>query len=225
MSQLARRVARPHVIRAAAAAVVALTALVVASREVARLPGTGKGLADLYSEGGVTGSDIAAGIAVVVFVVAGIYAVRCIVRGANRAMEAKLGEARGTPLELIISIVGYLTILLPFLNLLGIDLGGLLLGGALTGIVIGIAAQQTLGNFIAGMVLLFVRPFSVGDHLVLRSGPLGGEYEGTVVDMGFFYMDMTTDRGPVKLPNAGVLASAIGPGAKAPQSREDVKEE
>jgi small-conductance mechanosensitive channel len=97
----------------------------------------------------------------------------------------------------------------------GADLSGLLLGGALTGVVVGIAAQQTLGNFFAGIVLLLVRPFSVGEPVVLRSGPLGGEYEGLVTDMGLYYVTMETERGMVQLPNAGVLASAVGPGARS----------
>jgi small conductance mechanosensitive channel len=91
-------------------------------------------------------------------------------------------------------------------------------------VVVGIAAQQTLGNIFAGMVLLFVRPFVVGDHIVLRSGPLGGAYEGRVTDIGLFYVDLVTEDGPVKLPNAGVLAGAIGPGARSVGDEEEPPE-
>ena len=57
------------------------------------------------------------------------------------------------------------------------------------------------------------RPFSVGERVVMRSGPLGGPYEGLVTEMTMFYVHMITDEGPVLLPNAGVLAAAVGPGA------------
>jgi hypothetical protein len=40
---------------------------------------------------------------------------------------------------------------------------------------------------------------------------MGGEFTGTVVDAGVMYTVILTDVGEVKLPNSGVLASAIGP--------------
>ncbi len=120
---------------------------------------------------------------------------------------------------------GYLLILLPTLQLLGVDLGGLLLGGAITGVVVGIAAQQTLANFFAGLVLLLVRPFTLGQHILLRSGPLGGEYEGRITDMGLFYVRMMTDQGSVQLPNSGVLAAAIGPGAAQSAQKDPERDE
>jgi small-conductance mechanosensitive channel len=82
-----------------------------------------------------------------------------------------------------------------------------------------------LANLFAGLVLVTVRPMEVGERVVLRSGPLAGEYEGVVTDLGMFYVDMVTDRGPVKLPNAGVLAAAIGPGARSPKDEEEEVEE
>jgi small conductance mechanosensitive channel len=106
------------------------------------------------------------------------------------------------------------------LSVLDVDLGSLLLGGAITGVIVGIAAQQTLGNFFAGIVLLLAQPFSVGDRVVLRSGPLGGEYEGVVTEMGIFYVTLATPKGPVDLPNAGVLSAAIGPGARSASDEE-----
>jgi hypothetical protein len=78
--------------------------------------------------------------------------------------------------------------------------------------MIGIAAQQTLSNFFAGILLMIVRPFNVGDHVVLKNAL--GEYEGVVRDIDFFYVTIRTRRGPVELPTASVLASAIGPGAR-----------
>ena len=70
--------------------------------------------------------------------------------------------AAGSAIGLICNIVGYGTVLLGLLGLLRVNLGNLLVGGAVTGVVIGIAAQQTLGNFFAGLVLLFARPYVPG---------------------------------------------------------------
>ena len=61
-----------------------------------------------------------------------------------------------------------------------------------TAVVFGLAAQQTLGNLIAGMVLLSARPFRVGERVRLQAGAVGGSVEGIVSSLGLLY---TTLRG------------------------------
>lgn len=147
--------------------------------------------------------------------IAGIVAVRYLAGALRSALSEHVDPARTAPASLLVSVIGYIIVIIVVLTEFRLNLSGLLLGGALTGVIVGIAAQQTLGNFFAGLVLLVVRPFTVGERVVLRSGPLGGEFEGIVTDMSFFYLRLMTDGGPVALPNAGVLASAIGPGARS----------
>jgi hypothetical protein len=43
--------------------------------------------------------------------------------------------------------------------------------------------------------------------------------------MSMFYVTMVTDHGPVALPNAGVLAAAVGPGARTSKDEDDEEEE
>ena len=63
--------------------------------------------------------------------------------------------------------------------MLGLPFERLLLGGAVTGVILAIAPpQQALSNTFAGVVLLVARPFNPGDHLRIRSGALGGEFDG-----------------------------------------------
>lgn len=207
----AAHVARPHLRRAGAALVVVLVALTAWNLlgEMDDLPLPRK-LADV-------------GIAAVI-AVAGVVAVRAIANGV-RSVEDRVGERRGTPLTFFVSVIGYGIVLLTALSIIGLRLRGLLVGGAVTGVVLGIAAQQTVGNFFAGVVLLVVRPFKLGDDLVMRSGPLGGEYEGIVTDMGLFYVTLQTRHGRVALPNSGVLASAVGPGARSPSDDDEEEPE
>ena len=163
----------------------------------------------------------AAGAAAIV--AGGVIAVRALAKSVRKLSAGNLGDARGAGLSLLITIFGYLIVLVTLLSALGVNPAGLLLGGAITGVVLGIAAQQTLSNFFAGIVLLVNRPLVVGEHVVMRSSPLGGEYEGLVTDMSLFYVKLETKQGPVALPNAGVLAASIGPGARTP--KEEDKEE
>ena len=164
-------------------------------------------------------------LSAVILAVAGILAVRAVARAARLLSSHTVGDTRGTGLGLLIQAIGYFVVVLTVLGHLGRNVSGLLLGGAITGVVLGIAAQQTLANFFAGLVLVSVRPVEIGERVVLRSGPLAGEYEGVVTDLGIFYVDLDTAQGPVKLPNAGVLTAAIGPGARAPKDEEPQAEE
>jgi len=101
------------------------------------------------------------------------------------------------------------------LALLAVPVQHLLVGGALTGVLIGIAAQQALGNVFAGLVLLLNRPFTIGDHIRIRSGALGGEFDGTITGMGLTYVALDTTSGPLQVPNASILAAAVGPWTEA----------
>jgi small-conductance mechanosensitive channel len=154
-------------------------------------------------------------------VVGGAVAVRGVANAVRKSLQEHAGDQRVAPLSLIVTLVGYLIVLLSVLPLFEVRLGGFLVGGALTGVIIGIAGQQVLANMFAGIVLLINRPFTIGDHVVMRSGPLGGEYKGLVTNMSLFYVNMHTENGPVALPNAGVLASAIGPGAAVPEEEKE----
>lgn len=204
------RAARPFIVRGVLAGAVAIAGMVVGAQ--GQLFHTGRGEnRDLAQPQEI----LLAVVGALLVLLAGLAATRYLSKGVRRAMEEHTGDARGAALGTVVNFIGYIFVILSILSALGIELQGLLLGGALTGVVVGIAAQQTLGNFFAGTVLLMVRPFTIGDHVVLRSSPLGGEYEGTVTDMNLFYVRMVTKRGPVVLPNAGVLAAAVGPGARS----------
>jgi small-conductance mechanosensitive channel len=101
--------------------------------------------------------------------------------------------------------------LLATLGLLSVPIQQLLLGGALTGVIVGIAAQQALGNVFAGLVLLLARPFNVDDAIRIRSGTLGGELLGRVIAVGLTYVTLETADGLLLVPNSVMLASGIGP--------------
>ena len=205
--------ARPDLKRAGIAMLVAIAGMVTAS------------FGDLKGPGVTATSRILAIGGALVLLVGGVIAVRAIAQAVRKASTNNLGDARGVAMGWVIMVVGYFVLILAVLSVLDVPLGGLLFGGAITGIVIGIAAQQTLANFFAGIVLMIARPLQIGEHVVLRSGPLGGEYEGRVTDMTLFYVSMDAQNGPVVLPNAGVLASAIGPGARAPKDEEPTDED
>jgi small-conductance mechanosensitive channel len=137
------------------------------------------------------------------------------VRGATQDLLALLphafGDTRMAGLRVICLLGGYALVIIGALSLLHVPWSRLLLGGALTGVILGIAAQPVLGNVCAGLVLLIARPFTVGEEITVQSGPLGGRIEGRVGDMTLLFVELHTSDGRVLLPNNAVLGAAIGP--------------
>jgi small-conductance mechanosensitive channel len=157
-----------------------------------------------------------------VFLVLAILATRSTAGEISRVVGARAGPAAASMVRLLVTFICYLIVLLLALDLLDVPIQHLLLGGALTGVVFGIAAQQSLGNIFAGLVLLVARPFTIGDHIRIRSAPLGGLFEGTVTGMGLSYTRLDADEGPLNVPNASMLAAAVGP-AREPEADTDTE--
>ena len=149
------------------------------------------------------------------FLVFGAIAVRSVASELERVVGGRTGPGHAGVLRWLVLLIGYLILGFAFLELIEVRaIHEVLVGGALTGIILGIAAQNSLGNLFAGVVLLIARPFNIGDRIRIRSGAMGGEIVGTVTGMGLTYVTMVTADGPLSLPNGGVLAAAIGPAAE-----------
>ena len=97
------------------------------------------------------------------------------------------------------------------LNVGGASFQSLAVGGAFTAVILGLAAQQTLGNVIAGMVLLTARPFRVGQRVRLQAGALSGQIDGTVSSLGLLYVNILRGSEQVMIPNTQALAAVVVP--------------
>jgi small conductance mechanosensitive channel len=150
----------------------------------------------------------------VVFLAVGMLAVRNIAKEAGRRTRLRISASHAGAMRLAISLAGYVAVMIIALDELGVQLGQLLFGGAVTGVIIGIASQQSLGNVFAGLMLVISRPFAVGDHVVVHSGGLGGPLEGCVIEMGLVYLTLENEEGLIRLPNTAVLNSAVAPNSR-----------
>ncbi|WP_298989551.1 mechanosensitive ion channel family protein [uncultured Pseudokineococcus sp.] len=149
----------------------------------------------------------------VVLALALVALVRAASAGLSAAAGRRGGEAAAVPVQNAVLVVGAVLSVLLVLDALQVPLRALLLGGALTGVVLGVALQQVLGNVFAGLVLLLTRPYGTGDLLRLRGGTTGGLLEGRVVGATLTHLVLRTPEGVVRVPNAGVLGAVIGPSA------------
>jgi small conductance mechanosensitive channel len=97
------------------------------------------------------------------------------------------------------------------LNVVGINPRALAVGGAVFAVIFGLAAQQTLGNVIAGVVLISAQPFRVGDRVRLQAGGVAGQVEGVVASQGLLYTTFAQGEDTMMIPNNVVLNSAVVP--------------
>jgi small conductance mechanosensitive channel len=103
----------------------------------------------------------------------------------------------------VIVFVGVLSALLVIPEVRAIA-GGILASSAVLGIVIGLAAQRTLGNFIAGLSIAFTEPVRLGDQIEV------GETEGVVEEIGLTYTWVRTPEGNMfVIPNEKLASETI----------------
>jgi small-conductance mechanosensitive channel len=151
------------------------------------------------------------------FVAFGLVSTFAWARWARSVFTHLVGAAYGSIIRFILIIFGMCVIVVIALSMLGFRVAQLVVGGAVTGVLLTIAAQQALSNLFAGMLLQFAQPFKVGDMIWVRSGSLAGTIEGVVTEVSITYVTLENDEGRILLPNSQVLAAAVSPIRSAPR--------
>jgi small-conductance mechanosensitive channel len=149
--------------------------------------------------------------AAIVIVVLGWALARDLGRFTAPALFRRMDPATAGTIGFLIRLVFLVVAALFALRAAGLKPETLAVGGAITAVVFGLAAQQTLGNLIAGMVLISARPFKVGDRVRLQAGGLAGQIEGVVDSLGLLYTTFAQGQDSVMVPNNVVLTAAVVP--------------
>jgi small conductance mechanosensitive channel len=150
-------------------------------------------------------------LTVVALMILGWAIARDVGRGLGPPLFRRLDPATAGTVGFLIRLATIVIALFVALRVAGIEARTLALGGAFTAVIFGLAAQQTLGNLIAGTVLLSARPFRVGERVRLQGGPLAGQIEGTVSSLGLLYTTFATGDDSIMVPNSVVLNVAVLP--------------
>jgi len=136
---------------------------------------------------------------------------RDVGRALGPTLFRRLDPGTAGTVGFLLRLVTMLAAVLIALRIAGLGPRTLALGGAFTAVVVGLAAQQTLGNLFAGMVLLSARPFRVGERVRLQGGGLAGTVEGVVSSLGLLYTTLASGDDSIMVPNSVVLNVAIVP--------------
>jgi small conductance mechanosensitive channel len=148
---------------------------------------------------------------VVVLVIVGSVAAHWLVRSISPRLYRRLDPATAGTLGFLIRLVAMTAVVLLALRIAGVNAATLALGGTITAVVLGLAAQQSLGGIFAGVLLQSTRPFRVGERVRLVGGVLAGSIEGTVSSLGLFYTTLAQGADRIQIPNSMMINLAVVP--------------
>jgi|SRR5580765_254451 small-conductance mechanosensitive channel len=120
----------------------------------------------------------------------------------DAAAETRYRVMRRAVMALII-VVAVLSALLVFPQVRSVA-GALLASGAVIAIVVGLASQRTLGNFVAGVLIAFTQPLRIGDRVTVDGA------EGVVEEITLTYTFIRADDDTrVIIPNEKLASDTI----------------
>ncbi len=136
----------------------------------------------------------------------------------------RLAERSGRVDKTLISVIGKITrlavlafVLVAVLDNLGVDTASFLAFLGAAGLAVGLALKDTAADVAGGIVLLILRPFSVGDAVSI------GTTGGVVDEIGIFQTTLTSFEGvPIVVPNSKVRTSEIQNFTRAGKRRIDL---
>ena len=155
-------------------------------------------------------------LTVAVLLILGFSLAGWIGRTLRRRLEATPRLDR-TMVPVISQIGRYAVLAFTFVLVLsefGVQTASLIAVLGAAGLAIGLALQGTLQNVAAGMMLLFLRPFKIGDYIESGAG------SGTVDEIGVFVTQLTTADGIfLAVPNSLIWSQAIANHSMRPTRR------
>ena len=91
---------------------------------------------------------------------------------------------------------------------------------ASAGVAVGLALQGSLSNFAGGILILLLKPFAVGDYIVVTQEGI----EGTVKEIQIFYTKLATvDNQTVVVPNSILTNNSLTNVTARPERKLDLK--
>jgi small-conductance mechanosensitive channel len=166
-------------------------------------------------------------IKIIVVAAVGYLAISAVASELEKVIADNSSQERGATVGSGFRYVGYILLAFVTLGVAGVSGTELLAGGTFTGLVLGLASQQTLSNIFAGLLILTARPFRVGERITISTWQWGFElpsyppkffsdnllvpgYTGTVEDIRLNYTVIRLDEGiPVRLPNSIVIQASV----------------
>ncbi len=143
-------------------------------------------------------------LALVVFYVGRLIA-RALIRGLQRVMErSNLDVSLRKFLSDLVYAIALVAIVIASLDTLGVKTTAVVAVLGAAGLAVGLALQGSLSNFAAGVMLIVLRPYKVGDLVTI------GKYMGRVEAIRIFHTILiTSDNREITIPNGQIIIAPI----------------
>lgn len=171
---------------------------------------------------GVVSESFVLPINSVIVLIGGYLVIRIVDRMIERIVGPTLGITRTRGVKNLFQVIAAIILVVFIFAAFGVNLTAALIGAGFLGIVLGLAAQQVLGNIFAGLSLLASKPFEIGDRVKVATSSYGltgstyahesepSGFTGVVQDVGIFFTHVLLDNGiPAVFPNSVVIGALI----------------
>ncbi|MFI3261964.1 MAG: mechanosensitive ion channel [Rikenellaceae bacterium] len=120
----------------------------------------------------------------------------------KRDVDASVRAFLAKSVKISLKVISFVVII----GILGVDTTSLIAVLASAGFAIGLALQGSLQNFAGGIIVLFLKPFTLGDEIETAAGG----YRGTVKEIGIFTTTlMTFDNISIMIPNSDLSTQTL----------------
>ncbi|MBQ8084486.1 MAG: mechanosensitive ion channel [Lachnospiraceae bacterium] len=145
-------------------------------------------------------------ISALIFIFIGIKVIGLVVKLAGRGFDrSKVDSSVAGFLLSVIRIVGYILVFITAATIVGFEVTSFVAILGTASMAIGLALQGALSNLAGGVLILLLKPFKVGDYIVVNNGN-----EGNVSAIDIFYTKLLThDNKLVVIPNGTLTNTTL----------------
>ncbi len=156
-------------------------------------------------------------IGAILILIVGFWLAKKLTRGMRKMLSKRdIDASLGSFLSSFVNIVLRILVILIAIASVGIEMTSIVAIIGATSLAIGMALSGTFQNFAGGIVILFLKPFKVGDYIEAQG------FAGTVSEIAMFTTMITTvDNKVIFIPNGGLANGSIVNYTKSGKRRVD----
>jgi small conductance mechanosensitive channel len=148
----------------------------------------------------------------------GLYLIKAVMKALDKAArQANADVTLARFMHSFVNIALYILLIFIVAGQLGINTASILAVLGTAGLAIAMSLKDSLSHFAGGILILFLRPFKVGDYIICSEG------EGTIQEIGLVYTGvLTKDNKGLTIPNGKLAGISVTNASRMPERRLDI---
>ena len=148
----------------------------------------------------------------------GLYLIKAVMKALDKAArQANADVTLARFMHSFVNIALYILLVFIVAGQLGINTASILAVLGTAGLAIAMSLKDSLSHFAGGILILFLRPFKVGDYIICSEG------EGTIQEIGLVYTRvLTKDNKGLTIPNGKLAGISVTNASRMPERRLDI---